>query len=70
MNWYIAADGSGPVTSGTGAATDADEDMAFALVMADKQWGGKGALSKNYIDICEAARSTTSGTTRSSSTSA
>jgi len=36
MDWAIAADGK-PV--GTGAATDADEDMAFALMMADKQWG-------------------------------
>jgi endo-1,4-beta-D-glucanase Y len=37
MNWHIDSGGS---TVGNGAATDADEDMAFALVMADKQWGG------------------------------
>jgi len=37
MNWHYDANG-GQV--GSGAATDADEDMAFALVMADKQWGG------------------------------
>ncbi len=37
MNWHLNADGS---VAGNGAATDADEDMAFALVMADKQWGG------------------------------
>src|SRR5205823_2164632 len=54
MNWYIKADGSGPATGGNGPATDADEDMAFALLMADKQWGGKGALSKNYIDLAKA----------------
>jgi hypothetical protein len=53
MNWYIKADGSGPGTGGTGPATDADEDMAFALVMADKQWGGKGKQSKNYIDLAK-----------------
>ncbi|HEX7507328.1 MAG TPA: glycosyl hydrolase family 8, partial [Polyangia bacterium] len=55
MNWYIKADGSGLGSnpSGSGAATDADEDMAFALVMADKQWGGKGKLNKNYIDIAK-----------------
>jgi endo-1,4-beta-D-glucanase Y len=35
-------------TVGQGAATDADEDMAWALVMADKQWGGQGSLSKSY----------------------
>jgi hypothetical protein len=53
MNWSI--DSSGNVTKGTdgttvggGSATDADEDMAYALVMADKQWGGMGSLSKSY----------------------
>ncbi|HVV16796.1 MAG TPA: glycosyl hydrolase family 8 [Polyangia bacterium] len=52
MNWSV--DASGNTTSvngntiGGGAATDADEDMAWALVMADKQWGGSGSLSKSY----------------------
>jgi endo-1,4-beta-D-glucanase Y len=55
MNWYIAADGNVASTSnggqsGTGAATDADEDMAWGLVMADKQWGGKGSLSDTYAN--------------------
>ncbi len=48
MNWYIAADGSGLGPNGSGAATDADEDMAFALVMANRQWGGQGALAMTY----------------------
>jgi endo-1,4-beta-D-glucanase Y len=48
MNWYIAADGSGLGPNGSGAATDADEDMAFALVMADRQWGGQGSLAMPY----------------------
>jgi len=47
MDWYISGDGS--TALGTGGATDADEDMAFALVMADRQWGGKGSLSKTYL---------------------
>jgi endo-1,4-beta-D-glucanase Y len=54
MNWYINAAGTGlgtVGTSGAGAATDADEDMAFALLMADKQWGGQGKLGKKYSDI-------------------
>jgi endo-1,4-beta-D-glucanase Y len=52
MNWYIKSDGSGPDSGGSGPATDADEDMAFALVMADKQWGGQLVkLKKNYSDI-------------------
>lgn len=46
MDWYIAPDGSRPL--GVGAATDADEDMAWALVMAHRQWGGRGALSESY----------------------
>ena len=51
MNWYIGPDRS---VQGTGGATDADEDMAFALLMASKKWGGKGSLSKNYIDLATA----------------
>jgi len=34
-----------------GAATDADEDMAWALVMADKQWGSSGGL--NYASLAK-----------------
>jgi len=48
MNWYILADGSGLGPNGSGGATDADEDMAFALVMANLQWGGQGTLSMTY----------------------
>jgi len=51
MNWYIGPDRS---VLGTGGATDADEDMAFALLMADKKWGGKGSLSKSYLDLATA----------------
>jgi endo-1,4-beta-D-glucanase Y len=47
MNW--APNGSSdPMNGCTGPAPDADEDMAFALVMADKQWGGQGSLSQSY----------------------
>jgi endo-1,4-beta-D-glucanase Y len=55
MNWYIKADGSGLGSnpSGAGPATDADEDMAFALVVADKQWGGQGKLKSKYIDLAK-----------------
>jgi len=52
MNWYILKDGTLGM-NGMFAASDADEDMAFALVMADKQWGGKGSLDKNYIDYAK-----------------
>jgi endo-1,4-beta-D-glucanase Y len=47
MHWYIGADGQ--TVLGLNGATDADEDMAFALLMADKQWGGQGTLDKSYL---------------------
>lgn len=58
MNWYIHADGnvsggSDGDPAGWGAATDADEDIAFALVMADRQWGGAGALERSYIEYAQ-----------------
>lgn len=46
MDWYIAPDGSGPL--GVGAATDADEDMAWALIMAHRQWGARE--QQRYLD--------------------
>jgi endo-1,4-beta-D-glucanase Y len=49
MNWEIGPDGT-TTSGGTGAATDGDEDMAWALVMADRQWSGKGSLSDTYLN--------------------
>jgi endo-1,4-beta-D-glucanase Y len=49
MNWA-----PGPGTTGmdcSGPASDADEDMAFALLMADKQWGGQGAIGQPYLQV-------------------
>ena len=37
MNWRIMADGS-IATNGAGSASDADLDMAWALIMASAQW--------------------------------
>lgn len=51
MHWYINAAGTGLGENGNGGATDADEDMAWALVMADRQWGGQGSLPRPYIDF-------------------
>lgn len=51
MNWYINAEGTAPL--GTGAASDADEDIAFALVMADARWGGSGSLATSYADLAK-----------------
>jgi endo-1,4-beta-D-glucanase Y len=54
MNWYIHEDGNvGSDPNGSGAATDADEDMAWALVMASYQWGGQGTLEKSYSDYAK-----------------
>jgi endo-1,4-beta-D-glucanase Y len=47
MNWHY--DAGGNALDGGGGATDADEDMAFALVMADAQWGGYGDVAKTLI---------------------
>lgn len=49
MHWYINAEGTMPL--GTGAASDGDEDMAFAFLMADKKWGGGGSLSDSYATL-------------------
>ncbi len=46
MDWYIAPDGSAPLA--VGAASDADEDMAWALIQAHRQWGGRGSLRETY----------------------
>lgn len=49
MNWEIGPDNK--ITSGgNGGATDGDEDIAWALVMADRQWGGKGTLDDTYLN--------------------
>ena len=50
MNWYIGPSGE---TLGSGAASDADQDMAYALIVADQRWGGRGSLSTNYIDLAK-----------------
>jgi endo-1,4-beta-D-glucanase Y len=44
MSWQVS---SGGTSSGTqvSSATDADQDMAWALIMADKQWPGGSYLS-------------------------
>ena len=44
MHWAVNADGS---LAGENAATDADEDVALALIVADKQWGSGGNV--NYL---------------------
>jgi hypothetical protein len=54
MNWVVDSSGNAPVVSGrpeVGGATDADEDMAWALAMADKQWGSSGGL--NYLNLAK-----------------
>jgi endo-1,4-beta-D-glucanase Y len=51
MHWYINAAGTAPIS--TGGATDSDEDIAWALVMADRQWGGSGTLDKPYLELAK-----------------
>jgi endo-1,4-beta-D-glucanase Y len=52
MDWYIGSNGT--ERPGTvGAATDADEDMAWALLLADRQWGGSGTLGDTYLNVAK-----------------
>lgn len=51
MDWYIAPDGSRPLA--VGAASDADEDMAWALIQADRQWGGQGSFDETYLSMAQ-----------------
>ncbi|VGO19211.1 glycosyl hydrolase family 8 [Pontiella sulfatireligans] len=52
MAWYINPEGTKacPGADSPTAATDSDEDIAFALIMADSKWGGSGALAQRYRD--------------------
>jgi endo-1,4-beta-D-glucanase Y len=47
MHWRINSNGT---TAGMNSATDADEDIAFALVMADQQWGGYTTTATNMLN--------------------
>jgi len=46
MHWRIDANNA---VIGQNAATDADEDMAIALIVADKKWGGYAPAAKDLI---------------------
>lgn len=48
MNWRIAANGS---TTGWNGATDAEEDMAAALIAADTAWGGYRTQATKLIGL-------------------
>ncbi len=49
MHWKISAEGR---VRGVGGASDADEDMAIALIMAERLWGGGryGKHARRMID--------------------
>lgn len=54
MSWHIDANGNIIGNDGIGAATDADEDIAVALVFAHKKWGTGSSVNyeseaKSYI---------------------
>lgn len=55
MNWHLNADGS-TASGGAGSATDADEDIAFALLMASDQWHG-GTYLDDGVKMVNAMRS-------------
>lgn len=51
MNWYISADGA--TTLGSGGASDADQDAAWALCMAIYQWG-TSTYGPTYSSLAQA----------------
>src|SRR5499427_1310025 len=65
LNWHINSSGT---TAGMNSATDADEDMAFALVMADKQWGGYTATAKDMLTTVSMYDFATDGTIKGGDT--
>jgi endo-1,4-beta-D-glucanase Y len=50
MNWKITAAGA-TAWDGNNSATDADEDIAFSLYLAHRQWGSGGTL--NYKALAD-----------------
>ena len=75
MDWRLAADGSSQANVGGGwNAMDGDEDIAMALLMADRQWGSAGAWNYkqeaiNTINALKAFNMKADGTTKGLSTS-
>ena len=69
MDWRLAADGSSNNAAGGGwNAIDGDEDIAMALLMADRQWGSNGAWNYkqegiNTINAMKAFNMSADGTT-------
>ncbi len=51
MDWAVRKDCAGDTASGIDAATDGDLDMAFGLLLADKQWGSDGAINYKHEAI-------------------
>jgi endo-1,4-beta-D-glucanase Y len=54
MRWYVDPTGTvacpeDPPGQSCGAATDSDEDMAWALLQADRRWGGGGVWEESYL---------------------
>ncbi|MBX2990027.1 MAG: T9SS type A sorting domain-containing protein [Bacteroidetes bacterium] len=53
MHWWI---GNNCQVLGINAATDADEDVAFALLLADKQWCSTGPLNYRQLAVTQINR--------------
>ena len=74
MDWRLAADGSSQANVGGGwNAMDGDEDIAMALLMADRQWGSAGTWNYkqeaiNTINALKTINMKADGTTKGLST--
>jgi endo-1,4-beta-D-glucanase Y len=67
MNWHINSNGT-TAAGGLNSATDADEDMAFALLLADKQWGGYTTVATTMISTVAMNDFGTDGTVKGGDT--
>ena len=50
MGWHVDANGNFVGTGGSGAATDAEEDMGIALIFAVKKWGAYEQEAKTFLN--------------------
>ena len=75
MDWRLTANGSSQDAAGGGwNAMDGDEDIAMALLMADRQWGSAGAWNYkqegiNTINAIKSFNMKPDGTTKGGATS-
>jgi endo-1,4-beta-D-glucanase Y len=67
MNWHVNSNGTTSAGENN-SATDGDEDMAFALLMADKQWTGYTPIATKLLTAIVTYDFATDGTVKGGDT--